>query len=77
MLENTICLQLYPLEVLAGHEVLQAAVGDQGAVVQLEGGEPLPGLAGAKLPDALVSYQLAVGQRQAEKREESYKERIF
>ena len=63
-------LQLYPLEVLAGHEVLEAAVGDQGAVVQLQGGEPLPRLAGAQLPDALVSDQLAVRQRQAERGEQ-------
>ena len=63
-------LQLYPLEVLAGHEVLESPVGDQGAVVQLQGGEPLPGLAGAQLPDALVSDQLAVRQRQAEQGEE-------
>ena len=60
------CSQFYPLEVLAGHEVLQPAVSDQGAVVQLQGGEPLLGLAGAQLPDALVSNQLAVRQREAE-----------
>ena len=70
-------LQLYPLEVLAGHEVLEATVGDEGAVVQLEGGEPLPGLAGAQLPDALVSDELAVRQRQAEQRKELHSERII
>ena len=48
--------------------MLQAAVCDQGAVVQLEGGEPLPGLAGPQLPDTLVSDQLAVRQRQAAER---------
>ena len=46
--------------------MLQPAVSDQGAVVQLQGGEPLLGLAGAQLPDALVSNQLAVRQREAE-----------
>ena len=56
------CSQFYPLEVLAGHEVLQAAVSDQGAVVQLQGGEPLLGLARAQLPDPLVSDQLTVRQ---------------
>ena len=71
------CLQLYPLEVLAGHEVLEAAVGDQGAVVQLQGGEPLPGLAGAQLPDALVSDQLAVRQRQAERGEQLVRYEVF
>ena len=45
--------------------MLEPPVGDEGAVVQLEGGEPLPGLAGAQLPDALVSDQLAVGEREA------------
>ena len=71
------CSQLYPLEVLAGPEVLEAAVCDQGAVVQLQGGEPLPGLAAAQLPDTLVSDQLAVRQRQAAERTEielSYKQ---
>ena len=71
------CSQLYPLEVLAGPEVLEAAVCDQGAVVQLQGGEPLPGLAAAQLPDTLVSDQLAVRQRQAVERTEielSYKQ---
>ena len=50
--------------------MLQAAVCDQGAVVQLEGGEPLPGLTGPQLPDTLVSDQLAVRQRQAAERAE-------
>ena len=59
--------QFYPLEVFAGHEVLQAAVSDQRAVIQLQGGEPLLGLAGAQLPDALISDQLAVRQREAER----------
>ena len=32
--------QLYPLEVGAGHQVVQAAVSHQGAVVQLQDGQP-------------------------------------
>ena len=60
------CSQLYPLEVLAGHEVLQAAVSDQGAVVQLQGGEPLLGRARAQLPAPLVSDRRTVRQWEAE-----------
>ena len=32
--------QLYPLEVGAGHQVVQAPVSHQGAVVQLQDGQP-------------------------------------
>ena len=43
--------QLYPLKVVAASQVIQAGVGDQGAVVQLQHNQVLTGAGGqAQVP---------------------------
>ena len=55
----------YPLEVVTTDQMVEAAVGDERTVVQLEDGESLAGAGrAAQGPGALVRDQLAVGERE-------------
>lgn len=56
-------VQLYSLEVVASHEMVEALVCDEGTVIQLKDCQVLAGTRGhAKVTDSLIRYQFTVGQ---------------
>ena len=58
-------LQFYPLKVVTSNQVLEAVVGDEGTVVQLQHGEVLTGAGGqAQVSDGFVSDEFAVRKRE-------------